>query len=314
MFWTTIFSLSLITATGRRDFYQILGLHHDCTEREIDRVFQQLSRKWHPDKNKGNAEAAAKFTDINDAYASLKDPLKRRVYDLYGEAGVHVFESPKSELSSPFTMVRSDDPNDAAAKIRTKGKTYRMQFPVDLIDFTNSAHYQLFVTRRVMCRCPHMGWLCPKCRNRPTIRDNVTLSLVIEKGSDDGTVHVFKNAGDTSEANSPGDIEIEVLAKPHPFLVRKGSELHVNISITLREALLGFTRTVKNVDGSDVEIETHGPIDSSQTVRMPGKGMPLYLYPGEFGDMVVHANVRWPNQLAQDKRHKIADILQTASY
>jgi DnaJ-class molecular chaperone len=51
-------SLSLITGDRNRDFYEIMGLKHDCTEREIEKVFMRLSRKWHPDKNKGNPQSS----------------------------------------------------------------------------------------------------------------------------------------------------------------------------------------------------------------------------------------------------------------
>jgi DnaJ-class molecular chaperone len=98
-----------------------------------------------------------------------------------------------------------------------------------------------------MCRCPFAGFHCPKCRNRATIRENATLSLIIEKGSDDGTVHVFKNAGDAGEANSPSSIEVEGITRPHPYFARRGSELHVNIYITPKEALIGFRRTIKHL-------------------------------------------------------------------
>lgn len=304
-----LFSLGLINSEGRRDFYGVLGLKHDCTERDIDRSFQRLSRKYHPDKNKGNAKAAEKFTDINDAYGTLKDPQKRRIYDLYGEPGVHLYESPKNDIGDVFAMTRSDDPNSAASLVRRRGKTYRIVFPVDLIDFYNSNHYDILVTRRTMCRCPESGYFCPKCRAKPTLRENVTLSLFVEKGSEEGTVYLFKNAGDTSEANAPSDIEIQVVSRPHPVFKRVGSDLHVETSVTLKEALTGFKRTFKNIDGTEVTIDTDQPIGSDRIVRVPGKGLPLYLYPGEYGDIVLHCNIKYPKELAPETREKIADIL-----
>ena len=305
-----VFPLALITSEGRRDFYQVLGLKHDCTEREIDRSFQRLSRQYHPDKNKGDEKAAEKFTDINDAYGTLKDTQKRRIYDLFGESGVHLYESPKNEMSDLYGMTRSDDPTSAAALVRKKGQTYRIVFPVDLLDFYTSNHYDLLITRRNMCRCPNAGFFCPKCRGKATMRENATLSLFVEKGSDEGAVTVFKNAGDTSEANAPSDIEVVVVSRPHPVFKRVGSDLHVNVDVTLREALVGFERTIKGVDGKDVLVKTEAPLGNDRSVRIPGKGLPLYLYPGEFGDIVVHANVKWPVTLDDATREKVADILK----
>jgi DnaJ-class molecular chaperone len=287
-----------------------LGLKHDCSEREIDVSFQRLSRKWHPDKNKGNDEAAEKFTDVNDAYATLKDAQKRRIYDLYGEGGVHLYEAPKSEMNEIFGIAHSDDPNSVAVKVRKKGKTYQILFPVDLTDFYNSRHYDLLVTRRAICRCPHQGFFCPKCRAHATIRENATLSFFVEKGCDEGTIILFKNAGDTSEANAPSDIEIMLVSKPHRLFKRQGSDLHVDVPITLKEALLGFNRTLKNVDGSDVVIESTEPVGSDRTLRVRGKGLPLYLYPGEYGDIVVHAIVKGPKELTAYQREQLVKALK----
>lgn len=303
-----LFSIQLINSGGNRDFYSILSLRHDATEREIDRSFQKLSRKYHPDKNKGDSSAADKFTDINDAYGILKDSLKRRVYDLYGEAGVSVYESSSNEMNELLGLTSGG--NDQTTEIvKRRGKTYRITFPVDLVDFYNSNHFDLFIERTVMCRCPTKGYFCAKCRGHPTMVENTTLSLFIEKGSEDGNVVVFKNAGDTTEMNGPGDIEVKVVSKPHPLFTRKGADLHMNIGLTLKEALIGFKKTFKNLDGSEFVVESNEPLGCGKTLTLKGKGLPVYLYPGEFGDIVVHTSLRWPKVLSESKREKISNIL-----
>ncbi|OHS98812.1 DnaJ domain containing protein [Tritrichomonas foetus] len=311
MFWSLLFTLSLIHGDGNRDFYHVLGLKHDCTEREIDRSFQKLSRKYHPDKNKGNAKAAELFTNINDAYAALKDPQKRRVYDLYGEQGLHLYESPKNELNDILGLTRSDSPDNSAAIVRKKGKTYRIVFPVDLVDFYTSSHYKFLVTRRNMCRCPQAGFFCAKCHGRPTIRENVTLSLFVEKGSDEGTVVLFKNAGDTTEMNAPSDIEVEIISKPHPLFRRDGANLHMSIELTLKEALLGFQRTFTFIDGSELIVESKEPLGCGKLLTIPQKGLPKYLYPGEYGDLIVHTSLKWPKSLSTEQRERVANALDT---
>ncbi|KAH0786327.1 DnaJ domain containing protein [Histomonas meleagridis] len=303
-----LFGISIIRSSGNRDFYSILSLRHDATERDIDRSFQKLSRKYHPDKNKGDKRAAEKFTDINDAYGALKDPLKRRIYDLYGEAGVSVYETPSDDFGNP------NDPNaNTAALIKKKGKTYRIQFPVDLKDFYESGHYTLFVSRKTMCRCPQSGYFCPKCRGHPTISENTTLSLFVEKGQEEGTVVVFKNAGDTSEANAPSDIEVEIVSRPHPLFRREGANLHMDVRVTLREALVGFSRKFTNIDGSEFTVESKDPIGCDETIVLKGKGMPMYLYPGEYGDIIVHPTIKWPKEMSNEQRERVASILTSKS-
>jgi DnaJ-class molecular chaperone len=307
MLFSILFGLGLIQSEGTRDFYEILGLQHDCIDREIEVAFQKLSRKYHPDKNKGNANAAERFTDINDAYATLKDAQKRRVFDLYGEPGVHIYESPRNEIGDLFGLTTSEDPSNTLGLVRKKGRTFRIVFPVDLIDFFRSNRYRASVARRTMCRCPKAGYFCPRCRGRPTIRENATLEFYVEKGSDDGSIILFKNAGDSSEANAAGDIEIEVVSRPHPIFQRRGSDLHVSLDVTLREALLGFTKKIPSLDGSELSVVSVGPIDKE--LRVKGKGLPLYLSPGDFGDIVVHPVIKWPKGLSAEAKNAVAGIL-----
>lgn len=69
-----------------KDYYKILGVPRDATQEEIKKAYRRLAMKYHPDKNKGSKEAEEKFKEINEAYAVLSDPEKRRLYDLYGSA------------------------------------------------------------------------------------------------------------------------------------------------------------------------------------------------------------------------------------
>lgn len=69
-----------------KDYYKILGVPRDATQEEIKKAYRKLAMKYHPDRNKGSKEAEEKFKEINEAYAVLSDPEKRKMYDLYGSA------------------------------------------------------------------------------------------------------------------------------------------------------------------------------------------------------------------------------------
>lgn len=70
----------------KRDYYEVLGLNKSAGEAEIKKAYRSLAKKYHPDVNPGNAEAEAKFKEINEAYAVLSDADKKAKYDQFGHA------------------------------------------------------------------------------------------------------------------------------------------------------------------------------------------------------------------------------------
>lgn len=70
-----------------KDYYQTLGLSKDASPADIKKAYRDLSKKWHPDKHKGDKDAESRFKEINEAYETVGDPDKRRRYDQFGSAG-----------------------------------------------------------------------------------------------------------------------------------------------------------------------------------------------------------------------------------
>ncbi|CCE90508.1 Scj1p TDEL_0B03790 [Torulaspora delbrueckii] len=81
---TFLLSILLIPLTLAQDYYAILGLNKDASDKEIKSSYRQLSKKFHPDKNPGDEEAHHKFIEIGEAYEVLSDPEKRKIFDQYG--------------------------------------------------------------------------------------------------------------------------------------------------------------------------------------------------------------------------------------
>jgi len=71
-------------AAGHKDYYELLGVKRDATEKEIKKAFRKLALKFHPDTNKDNPDAEKKFKEISEAYGVLSDKEKKQKYDMYG--------------------------------------------------------------------------------------------------------------------------------------------------------------------------------------------------------------------------------------
>ena len=71
---------------AKRDYYEVLGVARTCTDDDLKKAFRKLAFQFHPDRNK-EADAEAKFKEINEAYSCLSDANKRAAYDRFGHAG-----------------------------------------------------------------------------------------------------------------------------------------------------------------------------------------------------------------------------------
>ena len=71
----------------KRDYYEVLGVDRKATKDEIKRAYRKLALKYHPDRNKDDKSAEAKFKEISEAYAVLSDAEKKKQYDMFGAEG-----------------------------------------------------------------------------------------------------------------------------------------------------------------------------------------------------------------------------------
>ncbi|MFI2811318.1 MULTISPECIES: molecular chaperone DnaJ [Microbulbifer] len=73
---------------SKRDYYEVLGVERDASEKDLKRAYRRVAMKYHPDRNPDDKESENKFKEANEAYEVLSDPQKKAAYDQFGHAGV----------------------------------------------------------------------------------------------------------------------------------------------------------------------------------------------------------------------------------
>merc|ERR1712000_549606 len=145
--------LQVCLAKGR-DFYKILGIQRDATDRQIKKAYRTLSKKWHPDKN-SSPEAKTKFADISAAYEALSDEEKRRIYDQEGEEGLS-----------------QEAQGRGGRNQKQQFPALHIELPITLKDIYNGRTFRIMNKKTILCqKCRGTGSdnpddvkKCTKCR------------------------------------------------------------------------------------------------------------------------------------------------------
>jgi DnaJ-class molecular chaperone len=223
-----------------KDPYETLGVARSATDKEIKSAFKKLARKFHPDLHPGDKEAEAKFKAISAANDLLKDKEKRRRFDA-GEIDASGAERPQERFYRDFAdgpaytthaaqdgFDSNEDLEEFLAKafagrgqrseraFRARGQDVSYVLPVAFVDAASGA------TRTI------------------TLPDGKTLEVMVPEGAEDRQMLRLKGQGMPGYGGGPpGDAYVELHIQPHPFFHRKDDNIHVEIPVTLREAVLG---------------------------------------------------------------------------
>lgn len=147
---------------------------------------------------------------------------------------------------------------------------------------------------------------CSTCPHGQFEQAEQVLLIEIVRGAYDGQRIAFEEMADELPGHVTGALEFELDAAPHPTFRREGDDLHVRMSLSLAEALVGVDRTVTQLDGRSVSVQLSGVTRPLQTYRVAGEGMPRPDSDGA-GDMVVTFWVEFPQRLTDAQRKVVLE-------
>ncbi len=155
--------------------------------------------------------------------------------------------------------------------------------------------------------CKGTGYIkepCEACNGRGLVLKTETIKVRIPPGVDNGTKLRVPGKGHSGRFGGvPGDLWVIVNVLPHNLYERKGDNLYLKVNINVAEAILGTKIEVPLIDGGKETVEIPEGIQSGETVRVPGKGMPRLKSSG-YGDLIIVVNVVIPKGKDLSKKAK----------
>lgn len=260
-----------------KDPYEILGVSSSATDKEIKTAFKQIARKHHPDLHPDDKQAEAIFKEASAAYDLLKDKEKRRRFDA-GEidasgadrpqqryyrdyTGTGPFASHSAQdgfasdeeleefLAQAFGRGRGSRAGATGGVRQARGLDVSYVLPVDFLQAATGA------TRTV------------------TLPDGKTLNVKIPEGSQDQQMIRLKGQGMPGFNGGPaGDAYVELRVEPHEFFRRKDDNIHAEVPVTLREAVLGAQIDVPTISGP-VKVTVPKNSNTGTRLRLREKGI-----------------------------------------
>ncbi|MDR4952570.1 J domain-containing protein [Chryseobacterium sp. ES2] len=291
------------------DYYKILGVDKSATQDDIKKAYRKLARKHHPDLNPGDKEAEKKFKELNEANEVLSNPENRSKYDKYGENWKHGEEYEKAQKQqqrqyqqqgynggySGADFGGGEDFSDffqdmfggagggfgKSSRGRASGKFKGQDIQAELTLHLREAaitHPQTFDI------------------NGKKVRINIPAGVY------DGQQIKLKGHGNPGVNGGPnGDLYITFNIPVDPDFERIGDDLKTKVTVDLYTAVLGGEVKVHTLNGS-VNLKVKPETQTGMTVRLKGKGFPVYKKEGEHGDLFVTYEVKLPTNLTEKQK------------
>ena len=333
-----------------RDYYEVLGVAKNATADEIKKSYRRLARKFHPDTNRNDPSAEAKFKEVQEAYDVLSDAKKRESYDQFGHAGVNSAAAAEAAAAA------------AAAGRGRGGFRYSTQTPgggtvdfgeVDLNDFFESvmggrgrrggagrggngarpggrgAGGPFGGTQEVEDRAGDditypvtvsfeqaaKGTTVEVRLNTPDRTIDETLSVKVPAGVVEGSKVRVRGKGQPGSGGR-GDLMILIHVEPHAYFKREGNDVLLDLPLSPAEAASGTTVSVPTLDGR-VELRVPAGISSGKRLRIRDKG--IVSRGGEGGaaargDQFCRILIQIPSDLTDAEKEQLSAMEKAHSF
>ncbi len=248
------------------DPYKTLGLSRDATDKQIRAAYLKVAKTSHPDLNPGDTKAEERFKTASTAHDLLSDPEQRARFDR-GEIDGAGQEAP------PRGFYR--DHADSQAGARYAGGPFSDAELGDILSGLFAGRNRDGRPRRGDDRRYTLAVSFVDAANGSTQRlalpDGDTVDVQVPPGTEDGQVLRLRGKGGVGTPS--GDALIEISVGPHAFFRRDGRDIHLELPVTVAEAVLGGRVTVPTLTGA-VTMAVPAGSDAGARLRLRGKGIP----------------------------------------
>lgn len=310
-----------------KDYYKILGVNRDATDKDIKAAYRKMARKYHPDVNPGDKSAESRFKEINEAFEVLSDTEKRKKFDTYGDQWQHAeqfararaqqqpqwnYSSGNEDTEYGETESVFDDLFRGFGRSRRDSNHPRAGEDVEYaVEVTLEEAYQgtgriLNMQGEEACSgCNGTGRVhnlpCSVCRGTGRVRREKRIEVKIPPGVTDGSRVRFAGQGSPGYRGGPnGDLYLVVSVLPHKIFERKEDNLYVTVDVPLLTAILGGEIQVPTLKGN-LMLKIPPETQNGKIFNLAGQGMP-HLGDSTHGSLLVKVNVVIPTGLTPQEK------------
>lgn len=308
-------------------FYDVLGVKETATQEELKKAYRKLAKQYHPDKNKGDAKAEARFKEISEAYDILGDEKKRAQYDQMRRSGFfnannsawqgagqsagaahrgphgfsfddlggfeNIFENLFGGGRGGFQGMGGSGRSSAGFRYASQPDrgydvSARVSIPFELAAKGGTQTFML---------ASHDGSGTPQ-----------RVSVKIPPGVDTGQTIRVRGKGEKGATGTAGDLLLEIQVEPHPTLRREKDKIVTDYEIDLETAVLGGEVSVPALDGP-VRLRIPAGTQPGTVFRLKEKG--IYKAGGARGDAHAIIKVRIPKGLSESQKSAFEAFAKT---